>query len=70
MEILASKTSIWKYMFSNPSSTVCYSLNSYSSDPHGQLMINDNQLFFLVLNVSNKSLVYVKATPFFIIKLI
>ena len=49
-------------MFSNPSSTVCYSLNSYSSDPHGQLMINDNQLFFLVLNVSNKSLVYVKAT--------
>ena len=59
---ISSKTSIWKYLFSSPSNTLCYSLSSYSKKPHGQLMINDNQFFFLVIDSTAMNIVYAKVT--------
>ena len=57
--ILSSKyptlqLNIWKYIFSNPTNAQCQNIPSILDYPQGQLMLDDNQFFFIGVDSSSK----------------
>ena len=58
--ILSSKyptlqLNIWKHVFSSPTDAQCQNIPSISDYPQGQLMLNDNQFFFIGVDSSVKN---------------
>ena len=58
-----SHATIWKLLFSNPNSSQWQELSGMSEYAFGQLMLNDNQFYFVTgIHVSGNSLYFVKFT--------